>query len=86
VDLRAVLDAVVKRKIPSPRWESNSRTPIVQCRGKECVELYLHSPNMCSLCGAYLSTGYIFVARDLIKDGSKFPLIISLQISVHDFQ
>jgi hypothetical protein len=27
---RAVLDAVVKRKIPSPLWESNPRTPIVQ--------------------------------------------------------
>jgi hypothetical protein len=27
---RAVLDAVVKRKIPSPRRESNSRTPIGQ--------------------------------------------------------
>jgi hypothetical protein len=27
---RAVLDAVVKRKIPSPRLESNSRTQIVQ--------------------------------------------------------
>jgi hypothetical protein len=26
----AVLDGVVKRKIPSPRWESNLRTPIVQ--------------------------------------------------------
>jgi hypothetical protein len=30
VDPRAVLDAVVKRKIPSPRWESTPRTPIVQ--------------------------------------------------------
>jgi hypothetical protein len=29
VGLRAVLDAVVKRKIPSPRRESNPRTPIV---------------------------------------------------------
>jgi hypothetical protein len=28
--LRAVLDAVVKRKIPSPRRESNPRTPIIQ--------------------------------------------------------
>jgi hypothetical protein len=28
--LRTVLDAVVKRKIPSPRGESNRRTPIVQ--------------------------------------------------------
>jgi hypothetical protein len=27
---RAVLDAVVKRKIPSPRRHSNPRTPIVQ--------------------------------------------------------
>jgi hypothetical protein len=27
---RAILDAVVKRKIPSPRRESNPRTPIVQ--------------------------------------------------------
>jgi hypothetical protein len=30
VDPRAVVDAVVKRKIPSPRRESNSRTPIIQ--------------------------------------------------------
>jgi hypothetical protein len=30
VGLRNVLDAVVKRKIPSPRRESNPRTPIVQ--------------------------------------------------------
>jgi hypothetical protein len=27
---RAVVDAVVKRKIPSPRRESSPRTPIVQ--------------------------------------------------------
>jgi len=27
---RAVLDMVVKRKVPSPRWESNPRTLIVQ--------------------------------------------------------
>jgi hypothetical protein len=27
---RTVLDVVVKRKIPSPRRESNPRTPIVQ--------------------------------------------------------
>jgi hypothetical protein len=30
VDPRAVLDAVVKSKIPSPHRESNPRTPIVQ--------------------------------------------------------
>jgi hypothetical protein len=27
---RAVLDAVLKKKIPSPRRESNPKTPIVQ--------------------------------------------------------
>jgi hypothetical protein len=27
---RAVLDAVVKRKISIPRWVSNPRTPVVQ--------------------------------------------------------
>jgi hypothetical protein len=27
---RAVLDAVVKRKIPSPRRESKPKTPIIQ--------------------------------------------------------
>jgi hypothetical protein len=30
VSPRAVLDAVVERKIPSPRRESNPKTPIVQ--------------------------------------------------------
>jgi hypothetical protein len=30
LDPRAILGAVVKRKIPSPRRESNTRTPIVQ--------------------------------------------------------
>jgi hypothetical protein len=31
---RAVLNEVVKRKIPSPRQESNPRTPIVQPVGE----------------------------------------------------
>jgi hypothetical protein len=30
VGSKAVLDEVVKRKIPSPCWESSPRTPIVQ--------------------------------------------------------
>jgi hypothetical protein len=39
---RAVLDAVVERKIPSPHRESNPRTPIVQpvaqrCTAKLCI-------------------------------------------------
>jgi hypothetical protein len=40
VDPRAVLNAV-KRKIPSPRQESNSRTPIVQPVAQDDIELIL---------------------------------------------
>jgi hypothetical protein len=50
VDPRAVLDAVVKRKIPSPRREWNPRTPTVQPvdrkkfrpSTKKNVKFYLH--------------------------------------------
>jgi hypothetical protein len=35
---RAVLDVVVKRKIPSPRRKSNSRTPIVQTIAKSYTD------------------------------------------------
>jgi hypothetical protein len=35
---RAVLDAVVKRKIPNPRRESNPRTPIVQSVAQRCTD------------------------------------------------
>jgi hypothetical protein len=48
---RAVLDAAVKRKIPSPRRKSNLKTPIVQpiaqrymSRGYKHVKLYFRSP------------------------------------------
>jgi hypothetical protein len=44
VGTRAVLDAVVKRKIPSPRWESNRRTPIVQPVAQRNVNSMKHSP------------------------------------------
>jgi hypothetical protein len=35
---RAVLDAVVKKKIPSPRRESNPRTPIVHLVAQRCTD------------------------------------------------
>jgi hypothetical protein len=39
---RASLDTVVKRKIPSPCWESNSGTPIVQPVAQQiAVNMYL---------------------------------------------
>jgi hypothetical protein len=37
---RAVLDAVVKKKIPSSRRESNSRTPIVQPVAQRYTDYY----------------------------------------------
>jgi len=40
---RAVLDAVIKRKIPSPRRESNPRTPIVQSVAYSLYRLSYHS-------------------------------------------
>jgi hypothetical protein len=60
LDPRAGLDtAVVKRKIPSPRRESNPRTPIVQlvaaqrytdwaipARIQESIWKYIHSPSL----------------------------------------
>jgi hypothetical protein len=38
VDPRASLDAVAKRKIPSPRQESNPRTPIGQPVAQSCTD------------------------------------------------
>jgi hypothetical protein len=38
VDPKAVLDAVVKRKIPSPRRKSNPRTLIVQPVGQRYTD------------------------------------------------
>jgi hypothetical protein len=37
---RTVLDAVVKRKIPSSHWESNPRTLIINIRLKESGNIH----------------------------------------------
>jgi hypothetical protein len=50
---RAVLGAVVRRKIPSPRRESNPRTPIVQPVAREerkKVGLEVNKVNVKYLC------------------------------------
>jgi hypothetical protein len=39
---RVVLDAVVKKKIPSPRRESNPRTPIVKPIAKAKYKIDVH--------------------------------------------
>jgi hypothetical protein len=45
----AILDVVVKRKIPSLHWESNPRTPdiqhITQCYTTELSQLPIHKLN-----------------------------------------
>jgi hypothetical protein len=38
VDPTAVLDEVIRRKIPNPRRESNPRTPIVQPIAQRCTD------------------------------------------------
>jgi hypothetical protein len=43
---RAVLDAVVKRRSPSPRWESNSRTPIFQPVALSLYRLNYHGSKL----------------------------------------
>jgi hypothetical protein len=45
VGSRTVLDAVVKRKIPSSRRESNPRTPIVQPIAQRYTDLAIPAPN-----------------------------------------
>jgi hypothetical protein len=49
---RAILDMVVKRKIPSPLQELNPKTliiqpiaqPIISCKYKNYMALYFHAP------------------------------------------
>jgi hypothetical protein len=44
VGTRIVLDAVVKRKIPSPRRESNPRIPIVQPTAQRYTDCDITAP------------------------------------------
>jgi hypothetical protein len=47
---RAVLEAVVKRKIPSSHWESNPRTPIVQPIAQRYTDLAIMALLLEKLC------------------------------------
>jgi hypothetical protein len=83
VDLRAVLDAVVKRKIPSPRRESNPRTPIVQVVAQSLYRLSYHG-------SSFLSKGVIYnkvrpLKKEILKcdghviNGLGFKICISFE-------
>jgi hypothetical protein len=63
---RAVLDAVVKRKIPSPRWESNRRTPIVQPVAQRYTDWAITAP-LHDCTGLKFYFQYPFVVRFVKK-------------------
>jgi hypothetical protein len=74
---RAVLDTEVKRKIPSPRRESNLRTQIVQPVAQRCTDLAItalpQSSTEVKNVWRYTSTvPRLFVARCVMKHRDKF--------------
>jgi hypothetical protein len=58
---RAVLDTVVKRKIPSPRRESNRRTPIVQPVAKRYTDLAITALELLLLSSSSSSSSSLIV-------------------------
>jgi hypothetical protein len=54
VDPRAVLDAVVKRKIPSPRRKSNLKTPIVKSVAQSLYHWLSYHSSFITHCVFYL--------------------------------
>jgi hypothetical protein len=83
---RAVLDAVVQRKILSPRRESNPRTPIVQpvlIPKSECLspgDLSMDEISLRDLEAMHteLYFCFILISKPLKKTGSKDPIISDL--------
>jgi hypothetical protein len=87
---KAVLDAVVKRKIPSPHWESNPRTPIIQPVAQRYTDWAITALTSC-LCssgrsfepasGCYkLSKFLIFQTNATVK--THFYSLLSLSVTV----
>jgi hypothetical protein len=58
---RAFLDAVVKRKIPSPRRESNLRTPIVQPVAQRYTDIYAYLTYIQTLWNKLMGKCMIFI-------------------------
>jgi hypothetical protein len=61
---RAILDAVVKRKIPSPRRESNPRNPIFQPVAQRYTDWAIAAPKQCFM-RVENSTGTVFVHGEM---------------------
>jgi hypothetical protein len=58
---RAVLDVVVKRKIPRPRRESNLRTPIIQPIAQRYTEAIFMIINCSSIFPPCICTSSVFL-------------------------
>jgi hypothetical protein len=68
---KAVLDAVVKRKIFSPSRESNLRTPIVQPAAQRCICKYVDVINVFKV--EYFFLNRPFIANNLLNYGNSRP-------------
>jgi hypothetical protein len=69
---RAVLGAIVKRKIPSPRWESNPRIPIVPHEYYTTGDHYLrlmHEHNKTNTVSmrSYIGSDYFYIENKTTK-------------------
>jgi hypothetical protein len=75
---RAVQDAVVKRKIPSPRWESNPRNRIVQPVAHKRKRKYNIKMNLQER--GYDDMNYIEVTQDMVQGWALINTVINLRI------
>jgi hypothetical protein len=73
---RAVLDSVVKRKIPSPRRESNPRTPIISIR------LSYHDSDIITYLREIVRKGvdWIHLAQDRDQWRAPVSKVVSLRV------
>jgi hypothetical protein len=76
---RAVLDTVVKRKIPSPRRESNPRTPIFQHVAQTLYRTSYHG----SVYTLYTVSGYILVQLNKINIKCYFYILYKYATKFH---
>jgi hypothetical protein len=76
---RAVLDTVVKRKIPSPRRESNPRTPIVQSVAQRYTDRAITAPCKKS------SNKIKVVFREIGIDGANWIRLAQDRVQWQDF-
>jgi hypothetical protein len=85
VGLRAVLEAVVKRKIPSPRRKSNPRTPIVQPVAQRCTDwaipalTLIRTVAVLSAAKSSPTGGWVCLIR------GHSPCLCQLYTHIHDF-